>query len=664
MKKKNVIVIQEETSDCGVSCLLSIIRYYNGDASLENMRITSRTSSKGVTAYNLIECAKHYGFDCLGLKTDNLKNIHLPYIAHLNINNTLSHFVVVYEVTDKSVQIMDPAYGMKWISIDVFLKQFDGVIISLFPKNKILKEHISNTLSKNILLEIKKSKIFIVLMIILNLILVFLSIIYSNYINILNDSVSSLIIFIILIIVMKLIIYLKESINMKVLNKAGKNIKKHFYDHIFNLPLRILHLKDSSEIIKRINELDEVKDVFYNLIISSILTFIYIVSILISITFMNIYITFIILITFLILIFIIKHFYKKLQYYINDYIYSSTDYSKTLQNDISAIESIKHLKQEEIFKDNLEEKYEKNLDNELIIRKKINEIELIKNIYLSIVEIIVIFIMIKNNSSINEIFIIQMLISFLLSSFNEFLNVIPTFTLEKKVIRKINEFYNIKVSNEGVNKFKNGTIRFDKVSFSYNDYSNVLNDISFEINENDKVMINGISGSGKSTLMRLLNRDYDTYKGCISINGEDIRNIDINDYKDNVLYLSQDEKFINGTIKDNILFGRKISDEEFLKIESICKLDVVIEKYPIKYETYICNDHNSLSGGEKSLIILARALVSPKSILIIDEVLSELSIDLEIEVLNNLKKYVNSTIIYISHKKTNVFDNLIDVRKE
>lgn len=664
LKRKNVEVIQEEASDCGVSCLLSIIRYYNGDASLENMRISSKTTSKGVSAYNLIECAKQYGFDCVGLKIENIESINLPYIAHLNLNNTLSHFVVVYEVSSDNVLIMDPAYGFVSKDKKQFMKEFDHIAIRLYPKEKIIKETVDNILWKNIISEIKNCKFDITFMIILNIFLVFLSIIYSSYISLINAEYIYIIIFIILLIVIRLLEYLKETINIKILSKSGRNITKHFYHHIFYLPLKILHLKDSGEIIKRINELDEVKDVVNNFFISSILTFIYVISMLIAIFFVNVDIMLIIILSFISLIGITNCFYKKLKYDINEYLYSSTEYNKTLQNDILALESIKHLNQEKIFINKLQDIYEHNLNNSLEIQKKINKIELIKNLFLSILEILITFIMIIKHHKIEDIFIMNLMVNFLITSFNEFLNIIPSFSLESKIIRKINEFYNIKFDTKGNKKFSNGTIRFEDVSFSYNNYSKVLFNISFDILENEKVIIDGISGSGKSTLMKLLNRDYEDYEGNIYIDNQNIKDIDIDDFKKNVLYLSQNEKFINGTIKDNILFGRSIDEEKFKKIEKICRLDIIMEKYPLKYDTYIFNDNNSLSGGERSLIILARAIVDEKKIIIIDEVLSELSVELEKEVLNNLKENISATIIYISHKKTDVFKRIINVGKE
>ena len=82
--KRKFEVIQEEVSDCGVCSLLSIIRYYGGDTNLEKLRIESNTTIKGVTAFNLIVCARKFGFDAKGYKVNNLSEEDFPVIAHLN----------------------------------------------------------------------------------------------------------------------------------------------------------------------------------------------------------------------------------------------------------------------------------------------------------------------------------------------------------------------------------------------------------------------------------------------------------------------------------------------------------------------------------------------------------------------------------------------------
>lgn len=669
MIRKNVEVIQEEKSDCGVSCLLSIIKYYGGDESLENLRISSLTTDEGVSAYNLIECAKQYGFDCIGLKEKNIDKLNLPCIAHLKINNTLSHFVVIYEHNASSVIIMDPAVGLIKEGKSIFESKFTGVVISLYPKEKLMKKKIKNILWQNIFKELKKSKWSLILIIILNLIFVLLSIVYSNYIQLLNiTNPKSVILFIIIIIILKLIEYEIAKITLKLDAKVGKSITSNFFDYIFSLPLRILHLKNSGEIIKRVCELDEVKSMISNTFIQAVLSSLYIFNMLIAISIINLKLCFIIFVfCLLVIIFCIKK-YKKLKFTFNNYIYESTKYNVLLQDTISSISSIKHMNQEQSYSEKLSDAYNEFITSYKIADITLSKIDLMKNIMLGIMEFLVISVMLfgvsKGNYSIQDILIIQLLLNFLLTSFNSMLGVLPTFILESKIVRKVNEFYNINVENNGGDNFENGDIKFSNVTFSYNNYENTIEKITFEIEKGSHVTLNGVSGSGKSTLMRLLNREYDDYSGKIMIGSKEIRNIEKHDYAEHIIYSSQNEKFINGTIKENILFERKIPDEDFNKIINICLLDKVIKKYPLGFDTYISSQINPLSGGEKNLVILARTLIEHKDIYILDEVLSELNYEKEIEVLKNIDRNIKSTIIYISHKKSNIFKEVFNVRKE
>ena len=669
MIRKNVEVIQEEKSDCGVSCLLSIIKYYGGDESLENLRISSLTTDEGVSAYNLIECAKQYGFDCIGLKEKNIDKLNLPCIAHLKINNTLSHFVVIYERSASSVIIMDPAVGLIKEGKSIFESKFTGVVISLYPKEKLMKKKIKNILWQNIFKELKKSKWSLILIIILNLIFVLLSIVYSNYIQLLNiTNPKSVILFIIIIIILKLIEYEIAKITLKLDAKVGKSITSNFFDYIFSLPLRILHLKNSGEIIKRVCELDEVKSMISNTFIQAVLSSLYIFNMLIAISIINLKLCFIIFVfCLLVIIFCIKK-YKKLKFTFNNYIYESTKYNVLLQDTISSISSIKHMNQEQSYSEKLSDAYNEFITSYKIADITLSKIDLMKNIMLGIMEFLVISVMLfgvsKGNYSIQDILIIQLLLNFLLTSFNSMLGVLPTFILESKIVRKVNEFYNINVENNGGDNFENGNIKFSNVTFSYNNYENTIEKITFEIEKGSHVTLNGVSGSGKSTLMRLLNREYDDYSWKIMIGSKEIRNIEKHDYAEHIIYSSQNEKFINGTIKENILFERKIPDEDFNKIINICLLDKVIKKYPLGFDTYISSQINPLSGGEKNLVILARTLIEHKDIYILDEVLSELNYEKEIEVLKNIDRNIKSTIIYISHKKSNIFKEVFNVRKE
>ena len=224
--KKRYIVLQEEISDCGVSCLLSIIRYYGGNIPLENLRISTQTSYSGVTALNLINCAKSYGFQAKGYKNKSLNEIHLPAIAHLNINNSLSHFVVIYKINDSSIEIMDPSSGYKNISLNEFYKLYSGIVLEFIISTKLPKIKQEKIIEKKIKKEMFINYKTIILLTIINIIFILLSIIGSTYISLINKYNIYIIslIFIGINISALLIKHISDNIREILLNKIDKNI--------------------------------------------------------------------------------------------------------------------------------------------------------------------------------------------------------------------------------------------------------------------------------------------------------------------------------------------------------------------------------------------------------------------------------------------------------
>ena len=113
---KKVVIRQHDIKDCGAACLLSIIKYYGGNLSLEKIRMDCCISSTGISAFNLIAAAKKYGFDARGTKVDFntlfSSKLVFPFIAYVELKNGLRHYIVVYEIHKKYILVMDPAKGL------------------------------------------------------------------------------------------------------------------------------------------------------------------------------------------------------------------------------------------------------------------------------------------------------------------------------------------------------------------------------------------------------------------------------------------------------------------------------------------------------------------------------------------------------------------------
>ena len=191
----------------------------------------------------------------------------------------------------------------------------------------------------------------------------------------------------------------------------------------------------------------------------------------------------------------------------------------------------------------------------------------------------------------------------------------------------------------------------------------MLKNVNFTIKNGEHVLLDGCSGSGKSTICKLIYKEKTIDTGCILIGNKNIKDLSLSVIRDNILYISQDEKLFSGTIRDNILINRKIDEEYFYKICSLCEVESILKKRNLRYDSFIEGQAENISGGERQRIVLARGLLKKANILILDEVLSEVEEKLENKIINNICAYFkDKTIIYISHKnQKKYFPNVIDL---
>src|SRR4030042_194929 len=152
-----------------------------------------------------------------------------------------------------------------------------------------------------------------------------------------------------------------------------------------------------------------------------------------------------------------------------------------------------------------------------------------------------------------------------------------------------------------------GQVTFDNVSFSYNSLGAVLKNVSFEVKPGQLVALLGRSGSGKSTVANLLARFYDVTGGRILIDGTDIRDVTLSSLRKNVVTAQQDVFLFSATIKENIAYGAKnASMDKILEVSKAAYLHDFISSLPEGYETWVGERGDTLSGGEKQRLSIAR----------------------------------------------------------
>ncbi|ERS92469.1 MULTISPECIES: ABC transporter ATP-binding protein [Staphylococcus] len=225
---------------------------------------------------------------------------------------------------------------------------------------------------------------------------------------------------------------------------------------------------------------------------------------------------------------------------------------------------------------------------------------------------------------------------------------------------RISEILNeeVEANKLGIDKVpSSGTLSFENVSFKYQK-NLILNNISFAVPNNSITAIVGPSGSGKTTIFKLIQRFYDIDNGSILYNGININNFYLREWRAKIGYVMQNNPMMNGSVKENLLYGTKRPSITLKQIQYYTKLancHDVIMNLDDGYETLIGEKGNKISGGEKQRIDIARNLIKEPDILLLDEITSNLDSNSEIMIQEALTKFSkDKTLLIIAHRLSTI----------
>lgn len=223
---------------------------------------------------------------------------------------------------------------------------------------------------------------------------------------------------------------------------------------------------------------------------------------------------------------------------------------------------------------------------------------------------------------------------------------------------RINEILNAPIKFEDGKLTVNSFERIDVKNLSLKiDETQVLKDINFEIKKGEKIGILGLTGSGKTVFLKTFLRALEPSSGEILLNNRNIKNYQIKDIRELIGFSFQENFLFNGTIYENIKFGREISKEEVYKAAKIADVDEFAKESKKGYKTNVGERGNNLSGGQKQRIMIARALASKPQLLILDDATSRLDISTESKIFENIRKeFKEISIILVAQKIASVKD--------
>ncbi|MBN2222817.1 MAG: ABC transporter ATP-binding protein, partial [Vallitaleaceae bacterium] len=201
-----------------------------------------------------------------------------------------------------------------------------------------------------------------------------------------------------------------------------------------------------------------------------------------------------------------------------------------------------------------------------------------------------------------------------------------------------------------------GDVRFNKVTFSYDDKVEVLKDLSFHVKEGETIALVGPTGAGKTTIVNLISRFYDINEGVVMIDGHNVASVSIESLRSQMGIMTQDTFLFSGTIMDNIRYGKlDATDEEVIEAAKAVHAHEFIMSFEEGYKTKISERGSKLSVGQRQLIAFARTMVSKPRILILDEATSSIDTTTERLVQQGIETLLKGrTSFVIAHRLSTI----------
>lgn len=344
-----------------------------------------------------------------------------------------------------------------------------------------------------------------------------------------------------------------------------------------------------------------------------------------------------------------------------------------IEDSLLGIKVIRSFANEEVEIENFEKSNNKFLDIKKVFYSAMSEFTAITKIldasmYLVVVTIGGIF-LIKKLISPGDFIVYTMYTTTLLSTVSRLINFLETFEKGMSGIQRYVEIMDVKPSivdkeNPKILNNVKGNIKFENVTFSYDDQDDekkeyVLENVNIEIASGSKIALVGPSGGGKTTLTNLIPRFYDIDSGKITIDGYDIRDIQLKSLRDNIGIVQQDIYLFSGTVYENILYGNmNANKKDVIEAARLAGALSFIQKLPNGFDTYVGERGIMLSGGQKQRISIARVFLKNPPILILDEATSALDNKSEQIVQESLKKLSKGrTTITIAHRLTTIINS-------
>ena len=690
MFEKYYCVKQHDITDCGAACLATISKQHGFRTSITKIREVAGTDKQGTNAYGVIKAAEQLGFSAKGVKGDKeaiFSKFPLPCIAHVIVDGGLLHYVVIHKITKRQIILADPAKGIVKLTPQEFFGekaeegkppkyQWSGVLILMVPDTSFKKGDETKGIFQRFFHLLKPQKRLIINIFFASILITIFGILGSFYFKLLIDDilpaglVKTLHILSIGIILLNLFKVMLSAIRSHLLlylsQKLDIALLLGYYNHILKLPMNFFGTRKVGEIISRFNDASKVRDAISGATLTIMIDTLMAVAGGIILYMQNsqmFAVTIVVLILYFVIVFSFNNWYKKLN---QDQMENNAQLTSYMIESLNGIQTVKAY--------NAERKVNLETETKFVrLLRSVFKLSWVSNLQGSLVGfveltggIIILWVgaysVIKGNLTIGQLITFNSLLAYFLDPVKNLINLQPQMQTTMVAADRLGEILDLEPERtSGEDKKLNpdtlqGDIWYRNVTFRYGTRRPVLEHITMNVKQGQKIALVGESGSGKTTLVKLLLNLYSPEEGEILIGGNNIKDINLDSLREKIAYIPQETFLFSGSIMENLILGLDdVTTEDVIEASKKASAHDFINEMPLRYETRLEENGSNLSGGQRQQLSIARAILKKPDILILDEATSNLDSITERAIQETIDEYAKDmTTIIIAHRLSTI----------